>query len=113
MERTKAPNANAYLVYQTGIANVFIETEEKGMVRMMQNDFSHCEAYACGLRDAGMTLSIWHCDKPGDILTRLADWQSGKGDIWSDSKFPPNPNPVELSRNPYREPIYFADRLKD
>ncbi len=83
----------AVLVYQVGLANVFMvdpvvgADRIVGRRRMLQADYRSCELYAKGLRDAGSELEVAHCDEAGDV-TR-ADWQPGAGDLWREKKYPP------------------------
>jgi hypothetical protein len=90
--------SNAYLVYQADIANVFT-TIDGEPYRMMQADFRTCEAYARGLRDAGVILVIKNADhRAGDIRLCPEQWRDGKGDIFRDSKNPPDPKPAPRYR---------------
>jgi len=63
----------AVLVYQAGIANVFavnsfnLADYGRDAKRLMQADFRTCEAYARGLRDAGVTIGTLACNAAGDI----------------------------------------------
>jgi hypothetical protein len=56
----------AVLVYQAGIANVFRVTRTS-TDRIMQSDFTTCENYVRGLRDAGVNLTVAWCNMAGDI----------------------------------------------
>lgn len=63
----------AFLVYQAGIANVFmVECANlapfgREAKRLMQGDFRTCEAYARGLADAGVYVHSAACNRAGDI----------------------------------------------
>lgn len=59
----------ACLVYQCGIANVFL-ADASGWVRRMQSDFSHCEAFCAGLVQAGCEVAFAWCAEAGDIISR-------------------------------------------
>lgn len=77
----------AALVYQCGIANVF-ELDDDGVRirRLLQHDFRTCEAFARGLRAAGVTVVTAHSDVAGDVAS--FPWSNGPGDIFSDAKSP-------------------------
>jgi hypothetical protein len=68
------------LVYQCGFANVF-----KGRDRVLQHSFLICEWFCRGLKEAGNTVEVYHCDKAGDISE--APWSFGAGDMFSESKY--------------------------
>ena len=63
----------AVLVYQAGIANVFLvenvfETHEgRNAHRLAQSDFNSCEMYARGLKYAGFRVESAHCNMAGDV----------------------------------------------
>lgn len=76
---------DAYLVYQVGIANVFIEEPGSGeLVRRYQGDYRGAEMLAKGMELAGVRIHLYHCDEAGDI--RCRDWNEGPGDLWSEGK---------------------------
>jgi hypothetical protein len=64
----------AFLVYQTGIANVFqvkcmnLASYGRNAVRLMQADFRSCENFARGLSTAGALVRTAHCNMAGDIV---------------------------------------------
>lgn len=78
---------SAQLVYQVGIANVFL-SEGEGMdskrTRVYQGDYRSAENISKGIRLAGVPVTVWHCDMAGDIA--LQDWLIGKGELWEASK---------------------------
>ena len=63
----------AVLVYQAGIANVFavdsfnMSDYGRNAIRLCQNDFRTCEAFARGLGAAGVKVVSAHCNQVGDI----------------------------------------------
>ncbi len=63
----------AVLVYQAGIANVFEVTSlnqsdyGRDAKRLLQSDFRQCEAFANGLKAAGVCVKTLACNVPGDI----------------------------------------------
>lgn len=83
----------AVLVYQAGIANVFrVSTfnqapHERHAVRLLQSDFRMCESFARGLAAAGVTVTTFGCNQPGDVTN--AHWSEDlEGQPFSD-KFSP------------------------
>ena len=71
----------ATLVYQGGLANVFShETDQRPSrhldgepyasvrERQFQGTFGQCEAYAAGLKAAGVTVRVAWCNEAGDII---------------------------------------------
>jgi hypothetical protein len=68
----------AVLVYQGGLANVFevksfnLSDFGRNARRLIQSDFSTCEAFAKGLCVAGVTVRVAGCNQPGDIVN--AKW---------------------------------------
>lgn len=66
----------AVVVYQAGIANVFLvenvfETHEgRGASRLAQSDFNSCEMYARGLKEAGFRIESAHCNMAGDVAAQ-------------------------------------------
>lgn len=65
------------LVYQAGIANVFLCEnglyEVTGRSRVTQNAFGPCEWFCRGLMEAGEAVAVAWCNKAGDIT----------GDSWN------------------------------
>ena len=66
-------NKKAFLVYQSGIANIF-EVDcfnespyGRNAKRILQSDFRTCESFARGLRHAGWTIFSVGCNMAGDI----------------------------------------------
>jgi hypothetical protein len=88
------------LVYQCGIANVFIldtyqrpESPEGRMARrVLQHAYSPCEFFARGMATAGARVRSYHCDEAGDIADR--PWVKGCGDLWKESKRPVRTDPA-------------------
>lgn len=72
------------LVYQTGIANVFLvrryntTAEGRNAVRLLQHAFSPCEYFARGMLEAGSSLKVYSCNKAGDIAEQ--QWTEGLDD---------------------------------
>ena len=66
----------AVLVYQAGIANVFevSSTQLTNRKRLMQGDFRSCEAFARGIKAAGVKVSTWACNQAGDITD--SEWSN-------------------------------------
>lgn len=68
----------AVLVYQAGIANVFrVDNDDMSLPdmgrnarRLLQGSFRECEAYARGLRDAGVHVESATCNMAGDIANQ-------------------------------------------
>lgn len=73
----------AFLVYQCGLANVFIN-DGVGPKRVMQHAFGPCEYFARGLKYAGYDVEVRHCDKAGDIAAEI--WAKGRGETFADAK---------------------------
>lgn len=74
----------AMLVYQAGIANVF-EVESfnlsdygRNARRLLQHAFLPCEYFARGLKAAGVTVRVAHCNQAGDITN--ATWSEDMGE---------------------------------
>jgi hypothetical protein len=80
------PIVEARLVYQVGIANVFIIRQSGDIRRVQQGDYRSCEWMARGIRLAGVPLTTWHCDMAGDILPFKDRWQPGQGELWKEMK---------------------------
>lgn len=80
------PIVEARLVYQVGIANVFIIRQSGDIRRVEQADYYGCEQFARGMRLAGVPLTLWHCDIAGDILLFKNQWQPGQGELWKEKK---------------------------
>lgn len=97
---------SAALVYQAGIANVFDTTRNRygrsyidtlphicdegtrnDRKRLLQADFRTCEAYANGLKAAGVKVQTFHCNRAGDILA--ADWSPDLDEAPFSDKFRP------------------------
>ena len=58
-----------FLIYQAGIANVFVDTKaEYSVKRVLQSDFSSCENFCRGLKAAGECVVVGWCNEAGDIL---------------------------------------------
>lgn len=87
------------LVYQCGIANVFQVTgdlpelpafagkPDRHRRRVVQHAYSYCEIFCRGLIEGGHTVSAYHCDTVGDIIS--AEWHDGPGELFGESKRPP------------------------
>ncbi len=67
---------NVYLVYQAGIANVFLVDmfnlnedggKSGGVQRLLQGAFSECETFVRGMARAGASVRTAHCNQAGDI----------------------------------------------
>lgn len=74
----------AVLLYQVGIANVFIDGK-----RALQHAYSPCEWFCKGLIAAGASFEVKHCDVAGDVASFEDQWKDGKGTLWGDQKHPP------------------------
>jgi hypothetical protein len=74
----------AWLVYQAGLANVFVGEVSDDSTRVMQSTFRDCEMYVRGFRDAGYPVHVMHCDVAGDVAGR--GWADGPGELFSESK---------------------------
>lgn len=73
------------LVYQVGIANVFVSNEETGpRQRVFQGSFRDAEWLCRGARLAGALVSVFHCDKAGDVAQQ--DWTIGQGSLFEEGK---------------------------
>jgi len=73
------PMKYAVLVYQGGIANVFelsalSVAPEARTRRLIQSTFGECEAFARGLKAAGVIVTTWACNQAGDIAR--AEWSA-------------------------------------
>ena len=65
-----------FLVYQAGIANVFVADENKKKQinnhrRINQLDFKSAESFCRGLREAGKLVKVAWCNEAGDIAHSL------------------------------------------
>ena len=67
---------NVYLVYQAGIANVFLVDafnlnadggKSGGVQRLLQSTFSECEMFVRGMARAGASVRTAYCNQAGDI----------------------------------------------
>lgn len=65
----------AYLVYQNGIANVFIVRGGR-LVRNFQGAFNSAEYLCRGLQLAGSEIIVRACGRAGDIALFQDDWSS-------------------------------------
>jgi len=75
------------LVYQAGIANVFDKTPGS-FRRLLQSDFRSCEFYVRGMKEAGCTVTVYSCNKAGDIAH--VPWTLGLDDCpFRDKAHPP------------------------
>jgi hypothetical protein len=67
------------LVYQAGIANVFLvdtfnlAKNAGGRKRILQSDFKNCESFSRGLAHADMSVASCYCNQAGDITN--AKWR--------------------------------------
>ena len=83
----------ATLVYQAGIANVFelsamsVRTGSRVTKRLMQGSFTECEAFARGLKAAGVTVTTWACNRAGDVSD--AEWSANLDEQPFSDKFNP------------------------
>lgn len=83
----------AALVYQAGIANVFalgamsLDAVQRDARRLLQSDFRTCEAYARGLKDAGVVVTTAACNKAGEI--KDAEWSINLDEQPFSEKFHP------------------------
>ena len=80
----KANESYGDLVYQVGIANVFLNG-----TRVFQGDFRGAELIAQGLVLAGVSVKVHNCDIAGDCTASTARWTAGPGELWRDKKLPP------------------------
>lgn len=78
----------AHLVYQSGMANVCSGDAVTNVLRLYQGDYRGAENFAAGMVAAGATLSVWHCDTCGDIVSLVENWQEGPGELWAEKKRP-------------------------
>jgi hypothetical protein len=76
----------AHLVYQGGIANVFMQFGGKDIIRVLQEDFKSCEMFCRGVKIMGAEVLVWHCDEAGDVAGDVHSWLRGSGDLFLDSK---------------------------
>lgn len=88
---------NVYLVYQAGIANVFLvdafnlDDHGRNAGRILQSTFGECEAFTRGMARAGASVRSAHCNQAGDIVN--AQWSSNLEDApFSDKHCPVNTN---------------------
>lgn len=78
------------LVYQTGIANVFMLRDDAGTIyepprRVMQHAFLPCRYYAEGLAAAGAEVRTYSCNVAGDCAA--VEWTVGtEGTPFRDSR---------------------------
>lgn len=72
------------LVYQCGIANVFVMATSR---RVCQHAYDYCEAFCAGLLAAGHSVGVYHCDEAGDV--EHLDWHAGAGEMFAAAKRPP------------------------
>lgn len=83
----------AVLVYQAGIANVFMVdcfnagTTGREARRLLQDDFRTCEAFARGLGVAGVKVATMACNAAGDITN--ARWSENLDEAPFSDKFKP------------------------
>ena len=61
-----------FLVYQGGIANVFVaDVKKKNQFvnhrRVMQSDFCACRNFCWGIKEAGSKVKVAWCNEAGDI----------------------------------------------
>ena len=57
-----------YLIYQAGIANVFVDDAKGKFKRIMQHAFRPCEDFCRGLKYMGATVRVGWCNEAGDII---------------------------------------------
>lgn len=77
-----------FLVYQAGIANVFV-ADVKGKSfnnhrRIKQDSFKSCEEFCRGLRESGARLKVAWCNQAGDITGALWRFSSFDNAPFSD-----------------------------
>ena len=88
----------AVLVYQCGIANVFMVSDinmadiGRDARRLLQGDFRSCEYFARGLAYAGAEVECASCNQAGDILN--ATWTLGV----EHAPFRDHMHPVRMNR---------------
>ena len=56
-----------YLIYQAGIANVFVDDASGNFKRVMQHAITACENFCRGLKYAGECVRVGWCNEAGDI----------------------------------------------
>ena len=83
-----------FLVYQAGIANVFVadvvkKNQFNNHRRIKQDSFNECESFCRGLREAGTTVRVAWLNEAGDITARL----------WRFSNFVNAPFNAQFSRD--------------
>lgn len=88
-QETRRPVKNAILLYQAGIANLFMAEPQEPVVRLVQSDFRTCEHIAAGLIMAGATVAVWNANVAGDALLQIAAWKKGAGGPFADQQAPP------------------------
>ena len=82
-----------YLVYQAGIANVFLvdrftlTNEGRNAGRVQQGAFGRCEAFAAGMARAGAAVRSAYCNKAGDISAM--EWSDNLDDAPFSDRFCP------------------------
>jgi hypothetical protein len=92
LENPMTEQRKAVVVYQAGIANLFVvenvfETHEgRNAHRLMQSGFNDCEMYARGLKYAGWRVEAAHCNRAGDVAEQ----------VWN----------FDLSEAPFRESMH-------
>ena len=83
---------HATLVYQAGIANVFshdvpskvTNANSSSRKREMQSDFRTCEAFAAGLKRAGVKVKTAWCNQAGDIAMLVWNFENFEEAPWSE-----------------------------
>ena len=84
---------NVYLVYQAGLANVFLvdafdlNATGHNVRRLLQGTFHECEIFVRGMARAGAVVRSAHCNQAGDIAG--AQWSEALEDApFSESQRP-------------------------
>lgn len=82
----------AALVYQAGIANVFMvdnffyqNAEKRNAQRLFQGAFHSAIMFAQGMKAAGATIETFGCNMAGDITN--AEWTDALDDLPFSEKF--------------------------
>lgn len=88
MSNDKIPQ-HAVLLYQCGLANVFLSHGDGRLVRAIQHAFGPCEDFARGLMAAGVPVKIMHANVAGDADIQRDKWQDGPGSMFEEAKNPP------------------------
>jgi hypothetical protein len=74
------------LLYQVGIANVFVESPLGKLTRIFQGDYYGAEKMLDGAHVVGAYTRVMYWESAGDAALHRDEWLLGKGYLWQDKR---------------------------